>query len=43
MQPGDEIRSFTNSDRHRNVRMGRRRYALIRNGQVIEVMLTAMN
>lgn len=43
MQAGDEIRSFKNSDRHWKMRMGRRGYALVRNGQVIEAVLTAMN
>lgn len=43
MQPGDEIRSFKNSDRHWGMRMGRRGYALLRNGEVVEAVLIAMN
>jgi hypothetical protein len=43
MRPGDEIRSFKNSDRHWGKRMGRRGYALLRDGEVVEAVLTAMS
>ena len=41
--PGDEIRSFKNSGLHWKIRIGRRGYALVRNGQVVEAVSTLMN
>ena len=43
MQNGDEIRSFTNSRRHWKARSGRRGYALLRNGLVVEAVLSVLN
>lgn len=43
MQPGDEIRTFTNSAQAWQAKMGRRGYVLLRKGQLVRVLLTAMN
>jgi hypothetical protein len=43
MQPGDEIRSFKNSAEAWKKRCGRRGFVLLRGGNVIKVLVTAMN
>jgi hypothetical protein len=43
MRPGDEIRSFKNSERAWARRCGRRGYVLLRQGKIIQVMTTAIN
>jgi hypothetical protein len=42
LRPGDEIRSFKNSKRAWSMRCGRRGYVLLKYGEVIKAMITAM-
>jgi len=43
MQPGDEIRSFTNSAEAWKKRCGRRGFVVLRGGNVVKVVVTAMS
>jgi hypothetical protein len=40
---GDEVRSFKNANQQWKARVGRRGYVLIRDGRVVEAVLTGMN
>jgi hypothetical protein len=43
MQPGDELRTFTNSREAWKRRHGRKGYVVMRDGKVIAAVLTALN
>jgi len=43
MQPGDELRTFTNSREAWKRRHGRKGYVVMRDGTVIAAVLTALN
>ena len=43
LRPGDEVRSFRNSDVAWKTRRGRQGYVVLRQGRVVKVLVVTMN